>query len=140
VRVAARAGTGDLPAEPQPAASRNILVVEDSITARGLLRSILESAGYRVKTAVDGMEAWATLNLEPFDIVVSDIEMPRMNGFDLTARIRSHATLSELPVVLVTALASPEDRERGADVGANAYILKGGFEQGALLEAVKRLI
>jgi two-component system chemotaxis sensor kinase CheA len=140
VRVAARSGTGDLPSVPQTTAQRTILVVEDSITARGLLRSILESAGYRVKTAVDGMEAWATLNLEPFDIVVSDIEMPRMNGFDLTARIRSHGKLSELPVVLVTALASPEDRERGADAGANAYIIKGGFDQGALLEAVKRLI
>ena len=137
MRVAARAAA---PVGPQAAATRNILVVEDSITARSLLRSILESAGYRVKTAVDGMEAWATLNLEPFDMVVSDIEMPRMNGFDLTARIRGHGSLSELPVVLVTALASPEDRERGADVGANAYIAKGGFEQGALLEAVKRLI
>jgi len=72
--------------------------------------------------------------------VVSAIEMPRMNGFDLTARIRGHRTLSELPVVLVTALASREDRERGADVGANAYIVKGGFEQGALLETVKRLV
>ncbi len=117
-----------------------ILVVEDSITARGLLRGILEAAGYRVRTAVDGMDAWATLNLEAFDLVVSDVDMPRMNGFDLTARIRAHRALSELPVVLVTALASREDRERGADAGANAYILKGGFEQGALLEAVRRLI
>jgi two-component system chemotaxis sensor kinase CheA len=119
---------------------RSILVVEDSITARGLLRSILESAGYRVKTAVDGMEAWAALNLEPFDLVVSDVEMPRMNGFELTARIRNDKQLEELPVVLVTALESREDRERGVDVGANAYILKGGFEQGTLLEAVRRLI
>jgi two-component system chemotaxis sensor kinase CheA len=120
--------------------ARRILVVEDSITARGLLRGILEAAGYRVKTAVDGMDAWTTLNLEPVDLVVSDVDMPRMNGFDLTARIRAHRNLSELPVVLVTALASPEDRERGAEAGANAYIMKGGFEQGALLEAVRRLI
>jgi len=121
---------------PQP----SILVAEDSITARSLLRGILESAGYRVKTAVDGMEAWTALNLEPFDLVVSDVEMPRMSGFDLTARIRADRKLGELPVILVTALESREDRERGVDVGANAYILKGGFEQNVLLEAVRRLI
>jgi two-component system chemotaxis sensor kinase CheA len=119
-------------------AHKNILLAEDSITARSLLKSILESAGYRVKTAVDGMEAWALLKIEPFDLLVSDVEMPRMNGFDLTARIRADGKLSDLPVVLVTALESSADLERGVDVGANAYIRKGGFEQSQLLDAVRR--
>jgi two-component system, chemotaxis family, sensor kinase CheA len=86
------------------------------------------------------MEAWSALHLEPFDLVVSDVEMPRMNGFDLTSRIRADKRLADLPVILVTALESREDRERGVNAGANAYILKGGFEQGMLLEAVRRLV
>lgn len=116
-----------------------MLIVEDSITARGLLKNILEAAGYQVKAAVDGVEAWALLCLEPFDVVVSDVEMPRMNGFDLTARIRADRRLAELPVVLVTALDSREDRERGVDVGANAYIVKRDFDQKRLFEVLQRL-
>jgi two-component system chemotaxis sensor kinase CheA len=72
--------------------------------------------------------------------VVSDVEMPRLNGFDLTARIRADPKLSELPVVLVTALETREDRERGIDVGASAYLVKSSFDQSNLLEAVQRLI
>jgi two-component system chemotaxis sensor kinase CheA len=119
---------------------KSILVAEDSITARTLLKSILESAGYRVKAAVDGAEALRVLASESFDLVVSDVEMPRMSGFDLTARIRADKRLNSLPVVLVTALDSRQDRERGADVGANAYIVKSSFDQGNLLEVVRRLI
>lgn len=118
---------------------KSILVVEDSITSRILLKNILESAGYYVKTAVDGVEAFTTLRTEAFDLVVSDIEMPRMNGFDLTAKIRTDKKLSELPVILVTALESREDRERGIDVGANAYIVKSSFDQNNLLEVIRRL-
>ena len=119
---------------------KSVLVVEDSITARILLKNILEAAGYSVKTAVDGLEGYTALRSEEFDLVVSDVDMPRMNGFDLTARIRSDKRLSELPVVLVTALDSREDRERGIDVGANAYIVKSSFDQSNLLEVIKRLI
>jgi two-component system chemotaxis sensor kinase CheA len=119
---------------------KSILVAEDSITARTLLKNILESAGYRVKTAVDGAEAFGVLASESFDLVVSDVEMPRMSGFDLTAKIRADKRLSSLPVVLVTALDSRQDRERGVDVGANAYIVKSSFDQGNLLEVVRRLI
>ena len=117
-----------------------ILVAEDSITARTLLKNILESAGYRVKTAVDGAEALGVLASESFDLVVADVEMPRMSGFDLTAKIRADKRLSSLPVVLVTALESRQDRERGVDVGANAYLVKSSFDQGNLLEVVRRLI
>lgn len=120
--------------------SKSILVAEDSITARALLKNILEFAGYKVKTAIDGVEALTVLATEGFDLVVSDVEMPRMSGFDLTARIRADKRLAQLPVVLVTALDSRADRERGVDVGANAYIVKSSFDQGNLLEVVRRLI
>ena len=119
---------------------KSILVVEDSITSRTLLKNILESAEYDVKTAVDGVDAFTALKMEGFDLVVSDVDMPRMNGFDLTAKIRKDKKFSELPIVLVTALESREDRERGIDVGANAYIVKSSFDQSNLLEVIKRLI
>jgi two-component system chemotaxis sensor kinase CheA len=118
----------------------SILVVEDSITARALLKSILESAGYVVTTAVDGIDAFTALKSSEFNLVVSDVEMPRMNGFDLTAKIRADKALSDLPVVLVTARESREDRERGIDVGANAYVVKSSFEQSNLLEVIRRLV
>lgn len=126
--------------ERAAAQQRAILVVEDSITSRALLKGILESAGYRVATAVDGIDAYTALKTATFDLVVSDVEMPRMDGFDLTAKIRADKNLSELPVVLVTALESREHRERGIDVGANAYIVKSSFDQSNLLEVVRRLI
>ncbi|HEY3898540.1 MAG TPA: response regulator [Chthoniobacter sp.] len=119
---------------------RTILVAEDSITSRMLLKSILEAAGYVVKTAVDGAEAFGLLRTEPFDLVVSDVEMPRMNGFDLTTKIRADHKLAELPVILVTALETREDRERGIDAGASAYLIKSNFDQSNLVEAVQRLI
>lgn len=118
---------------------KRILVAEDSITSRMLLKNILESAGHDVKTAVDGVEALTELRTADFDLVVSDVEMPRMNGFDLVTQIRSDRKLADKPVVLVTALASREDRERGIDVGANAYIVKSSFDQSNLLEAIHRL-
>jgi two-component system chemotaxis sensor kinase CheA len=131
------------PVAAEPAASRakqSILVAEDSITSRSLLKNILESAGYAVTTAVDGLDAYTTLKTEIFDLLVSDIEMPRMDGFDLTARVRADKRLAELPVVLVTALESREHRERGIDVGANAYMVKSSFDQSNLLEIIRRLI
>jgi two-component system, chemotaxis family, sensor kinase CheA len=133
---AAATGAADVKAEGQ---RKRILVAEDSITSRMLLKNILESAGHEVKTAVDGVEALTELRTNDFDLVVSDIEMPRMNGFDLTALIRSDRKLADKPVILVTALASREDRERGIDVGANAYIVKSSFDQSNLLDAVRRL-
>jgi two-component system chemotaxis sensor kinase CheA len=142
LKSARTAGAGlRTPAAAMPAAmpAKRILVVEDSITSRMLLKGILESAGYDVKTAVDGIDAFTALRAERFDLVVSDVEMPRMNGFDLTARIRADHALAEVPVVLVTALESREDRERGIDVGANAYLVKSSLDQSNLLEALRRL-
>ena len=119
---------------------KSILVAEDSITARMLLKNILESAGYSVKTAIDGVDALTALKTEPFDLVCSDVEMPRMDGFELTAKIRAEKKLADLPVVLCTALASREHRERGIDVGANAYIVKSSFDQSNLLEVIRKLL
>ncbi|MCX6546382.1 MAG: response regulator [Acidobacteria bacterium] len=117
-----------------------LLIVEDSITARTLVKSILEGAGYEVVATVDGLDALTRLKTEPFDLVVSDVDMPRMNGFELTARIRADKKLGELPVVLVTALGSQKDREYGIEVGANAYIAKSDFDQSNLLEIIRRLL
>jgi two-component system chemotaxis sensor kinase CheA len=119
---------------------KSILIAEDSITSRTLLKNILTTAGYRVKTTVDGMDAYTALRSEDFDLVVSDVEMPRMNGFDLVSKIRNSKKIGEMPVILVTGLESREDRERGIDVGANAYIVKRSFDQSNLLEVVKKLI
>jgi two-component system chemotaxis sensor kinase CheA len=105
-----------------------------------LLKNILESAGYRVTTAVDGQDGLTTLKTASFDLVVSDVQMPRMDGYELTSKIRQDKVLSELPVILVTSLGSREDRERGIEAGASAYIIKTSFDQGNLLETVKRLI
>lgn len=127
-----------MPAATTPRA--RILVVEDSITSRLLLEGILNAAGYEVVTAADGIEAFTLLRSQHFDLLVSDIEMPRLDGFGLTARIRADPVLARLPVVLVTALARQEDRERGIDVGANAYIAKGSFDQRELTDAIRRLL
>jgi two-component system chemotaxis sensor kinase CheA len=127
----------------QPRAAKRLqrlLIAEDSFTSRGLLKTILEAAGYQVATANDGLEAWNALKQAPFDLLVSDVEMPRMDGFTLTSRIRADRELLELPVVLVTALSSAEDRARGLEAGANAYLVKSGFDQGSLLDAIRRLI
>jgi two-component system chemotaxis sensor kinase CheA len=104
------------------------------------LKSILESAGFQVTTAVDGVEAFASLRVDEFDLLVSDIDMPRMNGFALCEKVRGFAKTADLPIVLVTSLGSREDREKGIDAGANAYIAKSSFDRSNLLEVVKRLI
>jgi two-component system, chemotaxis family, sensor kinase CheA len=126
--------------EPEGPAARRILVVEDSVTSRMLLKGILESAGYQVRTAVDGVEAFASLRVDACDLVVSDIDMPRMNGFALCEKVRGFARTADIPIVLVTTLDSREDREKGIDAGANAYIVKSSFDQSNLLEVVKRLL
>lgn len=119
---------------------KSILVVEDSITSRTLIKNILESAGYRVETAVDGIDALAKLGAGKFDAVVTDVDMPRLNGFDLTSKIRSDKRISNLPVVLITSLDSKQDHERGFAVGAQAYIVKSGFDQGGLIGILARLV
>ncbi len=117
-----------------------VLIVEDSITVRNVLKNLVEGAGYTVSTAVDGLAAHEQLKSESFDLVVSDVDMPRMNGFELCAKIREDQQLADTPVVLVTALESAGDRQRGLEAGANAYIRKGSFDKGNLIETIQRLI
>ena len=120
---------------------RKILIVDDSITTRTLEKNILEAAGYSIQVATDGKEASDLIaaGSSP-DLVVSDIAMPRMNGFELTQRIKADAKTAEIPVILVTSLDSPEDKARGIDVGADAYIIKSKFDQNNLLETIEQLI
>ncbi|MBS0352316.1 MAG: hybrid sensor histidine kinase/response regulator [Proteobacteria bacterium] len=140
LKSARHAAPSPEPTTDADAARKSLLVAEDSITSRLLLKGILEAAGYNVKTAVDGLDAYTQLRTEPFDLLVSDVDMPRMNGFDLTAKVRADKALADLPVVLVTALSSRADLERGAEAGANAYIVKGSFDQSNLLTAIRRLL
>ncbi len=121
-------------------APRSILLVEDSALIRAMEKRILEDGGYEVVATVDGVEALNALGSRPFVAVVSDIMMPNMDGLTLTARIRAEPRHKELPVILVTSLASDEDKRRGLDAGANAYIPKPTFDQSVLLDTLQRLI
>lgn len=115
-----------------------LLVVDDSMTTRTLHRNLLTQAGYEVVVASDGSEAWERLRLEAFDLVVSDVQMPGLDGFELTRRVRADARLGNLPMVLVTSLARSDDVQRGLDAGADEYVVKGPLEEDALLAAVAR--
>jgi two-component system chemotaxis sensor kinase CheA len=126
--------------ETSAAPRHAVLVAENSITARMLLKHILEAAGYEVEAVADGLEACTRLAQRAFAAVVSAVDMPGMNGFDLTTKIRRESRLANVPVVLVTALDSGADRERGIAVGANAYIVKGSFDQSHLLDVLRRLL
>ena len=130
----------DIPIGKTEPIRHRILVVDDSITSRTLLKNVLESYGYEVKTAVDGTDALALLQTEPFDLVSSDVEMPQMDGFELTARLRADERFARLPIVLVTSLESQDDRQRGVEVGADAYIVKSSFDQSNLLEIIRKFI
>lgn len=119
---------------------RRVLVVDDSITTRTLEESMMESAGYEVLTAVDGADAWRKVQEQGCDLVITDVDMPRMNGLDLCRAIRSSKRFRELPVILVSALESDEDRQRGMELGADAYMTKSGFDQHQLLETARQLL
>jgi two-component system chemotaxis sensor kinase CheA len=123
-----------------PPAKRSVLLADDSLTTRIQLRRILESAGLEVTLAVDGLDAWSKLASKNFDALVSDVDMPGLDGLGLTMRVRGEARTSKLPVVLVTTLSSPEQQRRGMESGANAYIHKGRFDQNELLETLERLL
>jgi len=119
---------------------QKILLVEDSIPIRTQMKRILERAGYDVTAAVDGEDGFNKLRTGSFKAVVSDVQMPKLDGLGLTAKIRQFQEYTDLPVILVTTLASQEDKRQGADAGASAYITKGDFEQGVLLDTLRRLI
>lgn len=131
--VVHRAAAGD---QPAPA----IMVVDDSITTRTLEKSILEASGFRVRLSVDGADALAQLRAEPVDLVISDIEMPRMDGFELLRAMKRDDALASIPVVLVTSRDSDQDRSRGLSLGADAYVVKQRFDQTDLLAAIRQLL
>lgn len=124
----------------KPEQRRRLLVAEDSVTTRTLVKTILEGEGFEVAAAADGLEAWHLLQDRGADLVVSDIDMPRMDGFTLAEAIRGSKRLRDVPIVLVTALESDKDKERGMKVGADAYLLKSAFDQRVLLETIRQLL
>jgi two-component system chemotaxis sensor kinase CheA len=125
----------------ETSAAPKILVVEDAFTVRELQRSILEAAGYPIVTARNGRDALAVLDRDSqIALVVTDIEMPELDGIELIRAIRGNAARSSLPVVIVTSRGSEEDRRRGIEAGADAYMAKSGFDQQTLLANVERLV
>ena len=130
-----------LPTVAAPTKRRRIMVVDDSATTRALEANILRTAGYEVLVAVDGEAAFRQLTEDPHvDLVVSDVDMPNLDGFGLTQAIRGNDRIATVPVVLVTARGTDEDRARGLRVGANAYLVKSGFDQTVLLQTIARLL
>jgi two-component system chemotaxis sensor kinase CheA len=124
----------------QAQVKHKILLVEDSIPIRTQMKRILETAGYEVTAAVDGADGFNKLRTGSFKAVVSDVQMPNLDGLELVAKLRQFQEYKDLPVILVTTLASQEDKRQGHQAGANAYITKGDFEQGVLLDTLRRLI
>jgi two-component system, chemotaxis family, sensor kinase CheA len=125
----------------EPTEARTLLVVDDSFMVRELQRSILEAAGYRVETAKNGVEALDRLAADTaIELVVTDVDMPEMNGLELTAAIRASAKWHALPIVVVTSRWSDEDRRRGVEAGADAYMVKDSFDQHTLLETVAQMV
>jgi two-component system, chemotaxis family, sensor kinase CheA len=117
-----------------------ILVVDDALTVRELQRSILERAGFDVRVAIDGIDALSKLAEGPSDLILTDVEMPNMDGFALTEAVRAHPSLANIPVLILSSRASEADRLRGLDAGADGYIIKSSFDESSLLAAVNRLI
>lgn len=117
-----------------------ILVVDDSITTRTLEKNILEAIGFEVYVAIDGAEAWQKIPDIAPDIIVSDVEMPKMNGLELTRLLKNSPQTRDIPIILLTSLGKPEQREAGLSAGADAYLIKSRFDQGELLETIKSVI
>jgi two-component system chemotaxis sensor kinase CheA len=117
-----------------------VLVIDDSLTTRMLEQSILESAGYEVELALSGEEALAKVRDRRYSLFIVDVEMPGMDGFEFVAQTRADAVLRDIPAILVTSRNAVEDRRRGEQVGARAYIVKGEFDQGQLIQNILTLI
>ncbi|VXC04891.1 hybrid sensor histidine kinase/response regulator [Pseudomonas sp. 8O] len=138
-------GTGHLErvdhaSHARQAVSKRVLVVDDSLTVRELERKLLLSRGYQVSVAVDGMDGWNALRAETFDLLITDIDMPRMDGIELVTHVRQDPRLRSLPVMVVSYKDREEDRRRGLEAGADYYLAKASFHDEALLDAVQTLI
>jgi two-component system chemotaxis sensor kinase CheA len=134
VQPAASVGKGSGPARPR------VLVADDSLTTRSAMKALLEIAGYTVLAASDGEEAWQLLTTAGAQVVVTDVQMPRLDGFEFCRRIKADPRLRSIPVVLVTSLDAPEDRVVGLEAGADGYLVKREVERGKLLELVRQLM
>jgi two-component system, chemotaxis family, sensor histidine kinase and response regulator WspE len=117
-----------------------ILVVDDSHTVREMERRLLVRAGYTVSTAQNGQEAWNLLRLNEYDLLISDVDMPQMNGIELVTRVRANPRLGRIPVIILSYKDRAEDRQRGLDAGADFYLTKGSFDNGSFLQAVVDLV
>ena len=126
--------------ESEKLIAASILVVDDSLTTRELERSILEASGYDVHVAVDGLDGLNKISKRKFDLIISDVEMPRMNGFQMVETLKQNDHSKDIPVIMVTALQKDEEKRRGMEVGASAYIVKSSFDQSNLLETIQTLI
>ena len=119
---------------------KRVLVVDDSLTVREVERKLLESRGYSVDVAVDGMDGWNTLREGSYDLVISDVDMPRMNGIEFVTMIKRDPNFKHLPVMIVSYKDNPDDKQRGLEAGADYYLAKGSFHDESLIDAVIDLI
>ncbi|MDP0497460.1 MAG: hybrid sensor histidine kinase/response regulator [Verrucomicrobiota bacterium JB024] len=126
--------------EEEKAPAKRVLVVDDSITVRETERQLLENAGYAVEVAVDGADGWNAVRLGEFDLVVSDVDMPRLNGYEFVSRIRQDSRLERLPVIIVSYKDREEDRLKGLEAGADYYLTKSSFQDETFIGAVHDLI
>jgi len=118
----------------------HILVVDDSHTVREMERRLLVRSGYTVSTAQNGQEAWNLLRLKEYDLLISDVDMPQMNGIELVTRVRANPRLARLPVIILSYKDREEDRRRGLEAGADFYLTKGSFDNGTFLQSVVDLV
>ena len=125
---------------PVPQHKLSVLVVDDSITTRTLEKNILETAGFEVSVAIDGEEAWQCVNEQYFDVIISDVEMPKMNGLELVQHLKGNERTRHIPVILLTSLGKPEHQEAGLKAGADAYLVKSQFDQGELLRMIRAVV
>lgn len=127
--------------EQQKAQARaRVIVADDSLSTRSAAKAILEIAGFAVMAAADGQEAFDLAREAGCDLIVSDVQMPRMDGLELTRRVKAHPKLARVPVILVTSLGSQEDRASGLKAGADGYLVKRDVGSGALLDLVRKLL
>jgi len=144
LRLAQQAQQRNVPsdpnADPTTVGRGSVLVVDDSGTVRQMLRRTLLRARYHVATAEHGAEAWNLLQIQHFDLLVSDVDMPEMNGIELVEHVRGNSRLSHMPIILLSYKGREEDRKRGLEAGADAYVTKGEFQEQAFLQVVTDLV
>jgi two-component system, chemotaxis family, sensor histidine kinase and response regulator WspE len=127
-------------AGPAEKSSKRVLVVDDSLTVRELQRKLLDHHGYHIEVAVDGMDGWEAVRTDQFDLIITDVDMPRMDGIELVRRIRKDAHLKKMPIMIMSYKDREEDRRRGLEAGADYYLTKGSFHDDTVLQAVVDLI